>query len=145
MMTDSSPGRRPISTWRSSCPAWWKRTLIGCLFALCDRVVVVSEDTKRRLRNTAHPFRRNVEVIYGAAPPAPRPPAEAIAAFARSFSLGPGPVVCQITRFYYPLKVKGAERLLEAFSVVRRAIPDAQLLLVGSGPLWEAFKAKHGL
>ena len=123
----------------------WKRVLTGCLFALCDRVVVVSEDTKRRLGNIAHPVRRNVEVIYGAAPVAPRPSSDALAAFARSFDVGSGPVICQITRFYYPMKVKGAERLLQAFRLVRRAVPDAHLLLVGSGPLWETFRAEHGL
>ena len=124
---------------------WLARALTGCLYALCDRVVVVSEDTRRRLDNTALPLRSNVEVIYGAPPPAVRPAAEALAAFARSFDLGPGPVACQVTRFYYPLKVKGAERLLEAFRQARRTVPDAQLLLVGSGPLWEQFRAKHSL
>lgn len=125
--------------------AWLKRALTGCLHALCDRVVVVSEDTHRRLSNVALPLRRNVEVIYGAPPPATRPAAEDLAAFARSFGLGPGPVICQIMRFYYPLKVEGARRLLEAFKHVRQAVPDAQLLLVGSGPLWETFRVRHGL
>lgn len=125
---------------------WIKRAVIGGLYAMCDRVVVVSEDTRRRLSNTALPLRRNVEVIYGAAPPlANSPSAEAVAAFAASFGLGPGPVICQITRFYYPLKVKGAELLLAAFQQVRRSVPDAQFLLVGDGPLWKEFRAKHGL
>lgn len=125
--------------------SWLKRALCGCLYALCDRVVVVSADTRGRLGNAALPLRRNVELIYGAPPPAPRPSAEALAAFARAVGLGPGPVLCQILRFYYPLKVQGAERLLQAFRQVRQVVPDAQLLLVGSGPLWEAFKARHGL
>ena len=124
---------------------WVQRAVIGCLHALCDQVVVVSEDTQRRLDDIALPLRRNVEVIYGAPPPAPIPPEEALAAFARQFGLGPGPVICQITRFYFPLKVKGAERLLAAFRRVRQEVPDAQFLLVGSGPLWDSFKAEHGL
>lgn len=124
---------------------WVKRALIGGLYALCDRVVVVSEDTRRRLANTALQLRRNVEVIYGAPPPTHSPLPEAVAAFAASFGVGPGPVVCQITRFYYPLKVKGAELLLAAFRLVRREVPDAQFLLVGHGPLWEEFRDTHGL
>ena len=124
---------------------WLKRALTGCLFASCDRVVVVSADTHRRLGNAALLLRCNVGVIYGAPPSVARPSADALAAFARSFGLETGPVFCQIMRFYYPLKVKGAEQLLQAFRRVRRFVPDAQLLLVGSGPLWEAFRAKYGL
>ncbi len=124
---------------------WIKRALTGVLYAMCDRVVVVSEDTRRKLSNAALPLRRNVEVIYGAPPPATVPSKEAIACFATSYGLGPGPVVCQITRFYYPLKIKGAEQLLLAFRQVRRDVPDAQFLLVGHGPLWEEFRTKHKL
>ena len=124
---------------------WVRRAFAGCLFALCDRVVVVSQDTLRRLDDVALPLRRNAEVIYGAPPPAALPAEADRAAFARQFGLGPGPVICQITRFYYPLKVKGAERLLAAFRRARQAVPDAQFLLVGSGPLWEGFKAEHEL
>ena len=125
--------------------SWVRRAFAGCLFALCDRVVVVSRNTLRRLDDIALPLRRSTEVIYGAPPPATLPPEADRAAFARQFGLGPGPVVCQITRFYYPLKVKGAERLLAAFRRVRQEVPDAQFLLVGSGPLWAGFKAEHGL
>ncbi|WP_149535810.1 glycosyltransferase family 4 protein [Siccirubricoccus phaeus] len=122
-----------------------KRVLIGALFACCDHVVVVSEDTGRRIGNMAVPFRRNIRVIYGAPPPATPPTPEALAGFARAYGLGPGPVICQITRFYYPLKVAGAARLLEAFRMVRQHVPQAQLLLVGHGPLWAEFRTRHGL
>ncbi|MCO6418406.1 glycosyltransferase family 4 protein [Siccirubricoccus sp. KC 17139] len=122
-----------------------KRVLIGLLFACCDQVVVVSEDTGRRIGNMAVPFRQNIRVIYGAPPPAAAPPAEALAEFARAHGLGPGPVICQITRFYYPLKVEGASQLLAAFRLVRQQVPEAQLLLVGHGPLWAEFRDRHGL
>jgi glycosyltransferase involved in cell wall biosynthesis len=144
-----SPGRVRVVHTVHVDPAerksWLKRALIGAMFALCDRVVVVSEDTRRRLGNLALPLRRNVEVIYGAPPPAAAPSAGALAGFAAAHGLGPGPVICQITRFYYPLKVQGADRLLAAFRAVRRAVPGAQLLLVGSGPLWAGFRDRHGL
>ncbi|MFC7538743.1 glycosyltransferase family 4 protein [Siccirubricoccus deserti] len=144
-----SPGRVRVVHTVHVDPAerkpWLKRALIAAMFALCDRVVVVSRDTSRRLDNMALPLPRNVEVIYGAPPPAPAPAAEALAGYAAAHRLGPGPVICQITRFYYPLKVQGAERLLAAFRMVRRTVPEAQLLLVGSGPLWAEFRDRHGL
>jgi glycosyltransferase involved in cell wall biosynthesis len=113
--------------------SWWKRAFLGWLMARCWAVTAVSAETARRLAYVASPPPRTIRVIYGAAEaPVGRPGAASELAFRREYSLGDGPVLCQVG-LNFRLKADGAIKLIEALPEVRRRYPRVRLLLVGGG------------
>lgn len=59
------------------------------------------------------------------------------AAWRARFGIGPGPVAMNISRH---VPGKGQDRVIRAFAAVRSSVPDAQLVLVGDGELFEAHR-----
>lgn len=57
----------------------------------------------------------------------------------RRHGLGDAPVVVCVSRL---VPRKGQDSLIDAFGVVRRAVPDARLLLVGGGPYEKHLRAR---
>jgi glycosyltransferase involved in cell wall biosynthesis len=58
-------------------------------------------------------------------------------AWRREFGIGPGPVAINISRH---VPGKGQDRVVRAFALVRRSVPDAQLVLVGDGELFDSHR-----
>ena len=61
------------------------------------------------------------------------------AALARELALGPGPVIGFVGSFY---DYEGLDDLIAAMPRLRAAVPDAQLLLVGGGPMDDALRTQ---
>jgi glycosyltransferase involved in cell wall biosynthesis len=59
-------------------------------------------------------------------------------AWRAELGLGPGPVAISVSRL---AEGKGQDRIIRAMTVVRRRVPDAQLLMVGDGELRGAYEA----
>ena len=118
--------------------ALWKRALLGWLLLRCAAVTVVAETSVQKLELIAKPVpaRHQVRVVPGAATMRARDKNDpAVLAFAESIGhrAGPGPV--QVSNFWFPAKVEGTLRLIEAMIHVRERFPSARLVLVGTGPL----------
>jgi glycosyltransferase involved in cell wall biosynthesis len=116
----------------------WKRRLLGLLLARCTAVTVVSRSSVDKLGLFAEPVppEERVRIVPGAASVRIREKRDPdVAAYAASVQYDGGPVVLQVTNFVYPAKVAGTLRLLEAFVAVRQHAPNAQLIVLGRGPL----------
>jgi len=122
--------------------AYWKRRILGILFARCFAVTAVSEQTAQLLADVATPVPSSVKVIRGATDIQPRSSTdESVVTFRRSTGIGSAhPVLCQISPLNFPLKVAGAQRLIEAFIQIRARYPMARLLIVGDGLLRQSFE-----
>jgi glycosyltransferase involved in cell wall biosynthesis len=59
-------------------------------------------------------------------------------AWRAELGLGPGPVAITVSRL---AEGKGQDRIIRAMAVVRRSVPEAQLLVVGDGELRASFEA----
>jgi glycosyltransferase involved in cell wall biosynthesis len=118
--------------------ALWKRALLGWLLARCAAVTVVAENSVQKLELIARPApaRHQVQIVRGAATMRARDKNDpAVLAFAESIGHRTGPVLLQVSNFWFPAKVEGTLRLIEAMIHVRERFPSARLVLVGTGPL----------
>jgi glycosyltransferase involved in cell wall biosynthesis len=127
----------------------WKRLVLGWLMSRCSAVTAVSAHTAAQLRNIAEPIPRHVRVVPGGTDIVVRNRSDpAVAAFRARYGVHGNPILCQVTPLNFPRKVAGVLRLVQAFSLVRRTFPDAQLLVVGDGDLRGAVEAcvrRYGL
>jgi glycosyltransferase involved in cell wall biosynthesis len=118
--------------------AAWKRRALGWLLSRCAAVTVVSRNSVEKLRLVATPVppAEVVKVVPGAAQVRARDKADPeVGAFADSIGHRGGPVLLQVANFWFPAKVEGTVRLMEALIEVRRQVPNVRLILVGTGPL----------
>jgi phosphatidyl-myo-inositol dimannoside synthase len=97
---------------------------------LCDVVTYITEYTRTRLAAALGPHPELRQLAPGVDVETFRPGADGSAIRAR-YGLGGRPVVLCVSRL---VRRKGQDVLIEAFAQVRRAVPDAALLLVGRGP-----------
>ncbi len=113
--------------------SWWKRVLLGWLFARCWAITAVSAHTAAHLEQVALPAPSGVRVIQGAAElPVRAADDAAVLAFQQEYGLGAGPILCQVG-LNFRLKVAGAIQLIRALPHVRAEFPEARLVLVGGG------------
>ncbi len=111
-----------------------KRLLVGWLFSRCWSVTTVSQHTARSLANIAQPVPAAVRVVYGASEiPVRALDDPSVREFLAAHGVKGGPILCQVGPMNFPLKVAGIVRLIEAFDLLRREFPEAQLLIVGDG------------
>jgi glycosyltransferase involved in cell wall biosynthesis len=123
--------------------ALWKRLLLGWLLARCAAVTVVAENSAGKLSLVATPVPGPdiVRVVPGAATVRVRDKHDpAVIAFGKSIGHRGGPVLLQVSNFWFPAKVEGSLRLMEAFVEVLRHVPSARLILLGTGPLVNGVK-----
>ena len=95
-----------------------------------DVVTYISEYTRVRLDDAFGPHPRLVQLSPGVDIETFRPDVDGSAVRAR-YGLADRPVIACVSRL---VKRKGQDVLIEALPAIRRAVPDATLLLVGRGP-----------
>ncbi|WP_055567277.1 glycosyltransferase family 4 protein [Streptomyces atriruber] len=115
---------------------WWARTpgaraLLRRIGAGADRVTYLGESTRGPVRRAMDPGVRFERLVPGVDARAFRPGLDGWPVRER-YGLGDGrPVVLCAARL---VPRKGQDTLIEALPMVRRAVADATLLLVGTGP-----------
>ena len=109
-------------------PAWWNYVLFrGVLAEHGALFVCVSEYIRRRVIALGFP-EDNTRVHYiGVDTPASLPDAQ----------VAVNPTILHVARL---VEKKGTRNLIEAFALVARRVPEAQLLIVGEGPLERALR-----
>jgi glycosyltransferase involved in cell wall biosynthesis len=116
---------------------WYNPFLMRMAARITSRIVPVSEPLRRYLLDAVRLPGEMVETVPNGVDTKVFSPSTGIA---RGEVIGHdihGPVVGCVARFD---PIKNHELLLEAFAVVRRAHPDAVLVLVGEGPLRESLE-----
>jgi glycosyltransferase involved in cell wall biosynthesis len=124
--------------------ALWKRAMLGWLLARCAAVTVVAQNTAGKLHLVATPVPGPdvVRVVPGAATVRIRDRSDpAVVAFGAGIGHVAGPVILQVSNFWFPAKVEGSVRLMEAMVTVRRRFPSVRLIMLGTGPLLNTVKA----
>lgn len=120
---------------------WYNPFLMRMAARVTSRIVPVSEPLRRYLLDIIGLPVGTVETVPNGVDTRVFCPSTGMA---RDQVIGqaiPGPVVGCVARFD---PIKNHELLLEAFAVVRRAHPDAILVLVGDGPLRESLEHRAG-
>ncbi|MFJ5884541.1 glycosyltransferase family 4 protein [Kitasatospora cineracea] len=107
------------------------RRLLRRVGAHCDVVTHLGEYTRRRVAPALGPGAVTARLVPGVDPAVFRPSAADRRAVRERYGLGPRPVVLCVARL---VPRKGQDALLRAVPLIRRRVPDAVLLLVGSGP-----------
>lgn len=107
------------------------RRLLRRVGAHCDVVTHLGEYTRRRVAPALGPGAVTARLVPGVDPAVFRPSAVDRRAVRERYGLGPRPVVLCVARL---VPRKGQDALLRAVPLIRRRVPDAVLLLVGSGP-----------
>ncbi|GAA2101863.1 glycosyltransferase family 4 protein [Kitasatospora saccharophila] len=115
---------------------WWARAplarrLLRRVGAHCDAVTHLGEFTRRRIAPALGPGAVTARLVPGVDPAVFRPSAVDRRAVRERYGLGSRPVVLCVARL---VPRKGQDALLRAVPLIRRRVPDAVLLLVGSGP-----------
>ncbi|WP_033219192.1 glycosyltransferase family 4 protein [Kitasatospora phosalacinea] len=115
---------------------WWARAplarrLLRRVGAHCDAVTHLGEFTRRRIAPALGPGAVTARLVPGVDPAVFRPSAADRRAVRERYGLGSRPVVLCVARL---VPRKGQDALLRALPLIRRQVPDAVLLLVGSGP-----------
>jgi phosphatidylinositol alpha-1,6-mannosyltransferase len=96
----------------------------------CDAITYLGEYFRRRLAPVVGAHAELVQLTPGVDLATFRPDVDGSALRAR-YGLGARPVVACVSRL---VPRKGQDTLIDAWPAVRRAIPDAALLIVGDGP-----------
>ncbi|MEU6039335.1 glycosyltransferase family 4 protein [Actinomadura sp. NPDC047616] len=115
---------------------WWA-TVPGARRALrrigerADIVTYLTGYTRSRIAGALGPRARTARLVPGVDAELFRPDPAAGAAVRDHHGLGDRPVVLSVSRL---VPRKGQDRLIRALPRVRRAVPDATLLIVGAGP-----------
>jgi glycosyltransferase involved in cell wall biosynthesis len=115
----------------------YDETMGRMIFRMCDRINCVS---KAALVDTipAHHHPRSTVVYNGVDTNLYRPGAPS-SELRKKLNLGPGPVILSNGRL---IEQKGFPVLIKALQLVKKQIKDAQLLIIGRGPLKEALQNK---
>ncbi|HEY7008279.1 MAG TPA: glycosyltransferase family 4 protein [Jatrophihabitantaceae bacterium] len=106
----------------------------------CDVVTYITEYTRTRLAGALGPHPALRQLAPGVDVDTFRPGLDATATRARH-GLADRPVVLCVSRL---VRRKGQDVLIDALPLVRRAVPDAVLLLVGTGPYERELRALAG-
>jgi phosphatidyl-myo-inositol dimannoside synthase len=96
----------------------------------CDVVTYLGEYTRRRIQSAFGPHADLQQLTPGVDVETFHPNVDGSVVRAR-YGLGDRPVIVCVSRL---VARKGQDTLIRALPAVRRAVPDAALLLVGSGP-----------
>ncbi|WP_433181371.1 glycosyltransferase family 4 protein [Actinoallomurus sp. CA-150999] len=104
-------------------------------------VTYLTEYTRRRIAGALGPLPRLARLTPGVDVSMFRPDAAARAAIRRRYALGERPVILTVSRL---VPRKGQDRLIGALPLVRRAVPDATLLIVGTGPYEDRLRRLAG-
>jgi glycosyltransferase involved in cell wall biosynthesis len=121
------PLRAAAVTWERAAARW------------CDRVLCVSEDERRT--GSAAGIHATWDVVENGVDPDLFPTGPGARESARAelgVPVGVPLVVC-VGRLS---EAKGQDLLLAAWPTVRRATPEARLVLVGDGPMWDRLRAE---
>jgi glycosyltransferase involved in cell wall biosynthesis len=118
------------------------RAVVPRVTARADRVVAISHDSGRQIRENLHVAEDRIDVIAlgfgtaaGVTPPTPA------AQLRERLDLGPGPIVLNVGQ---KKPHRNLERLISAMVGVRATVPEAQLVLPGPGnPEAEAALLAH--
>ena len=109
-----------------------------CTALCCDRIIAVSEATKKRLLEAGIPERK-IEVILNAVETELYEREENGDSIRKEFGLENAKVVTIVARL---VGFKNHALLIEAFAGVVQRLPEAKLLIVGSGPLENELRAR---
>ena len=109
-----------------------------CTALCCDRIIAVSEATKKRLLEAGIPERK-IEVILNAVETELYERGENGDSIRKEFGLENAKVVTIVARL---VGFKNHALLIEAFAGVVQRLPEAKLLIVGSGPLENELRAR---
>ncbi|MFF5263158.1 glycosyltransferase family 4 protein [Actinomadura viridis] len=128
---------------------WWAgvpgpRQALRRIGARAGIVTYLTEHTRARIAPALGPRARTARLVPGVDAAAFRPGAEGAAEVRERHGLGDRPVVLTVSRL---VPRKGQDRLIRALPLVREAVPDATLLVVGAGPqdFWLRGQAAEGV
>lgn len=115
---------------------WWARTpaarqLMRRIGDHVDVVTYLGEYTRRRIAPALGPRARLERLVPGVDAAEFRPEESAARAVRERHGLGQRPVVLCVSRL---VPRKGQDVLIQALPLIRRAVPDAALVIVGQGP-----------
>ncbi|HEX2315428.1 MAG TPA: glycosyltransferase family 4 protein [Thermomonospora sp.] len=113
---------------------WWASTpgarrVLRRIGEQVDTVTYLTGYTRRRIAGALGPAARTTRLVPGVDPAAFRP--DLVSDVRERYGLGDRPVVLSVSRL---VPRKGQDLLIRALPRVRRAVPGATLLIVGSGP-----------
>ena len=115
---------------RSGKPSWWNYvTFRRTLAARGDLFLCVSEYVRRHVIALGFPEARTRVHYIGVDTDAIRPPAQR----------GDCPVILHVARL---VEKKGTSDLIAAFALLTRRIPEAELIIVGEGPLEASLRSQ---
>jgi L-malate glycosyltransferase len=127
----------------SDAPPSWKRRAVNPILSRFDgTAIAVSHDLRDHMVDAWFAPGR-VGVIHNGIDPGPLPSAADRARARRALGVDDGRLVVATVARLDP--VKDLLSLLDAFSVVRRHVPDALLVIVGDGPEREAIERRAAL
>ncbi|GAA0937866.1 glycosyltransferase family 4 protein [Actinocorallia libanotica] len=114
---------------------WWAsvpgaRRMLRRIGERAGTVTYLTGYTRSRIAGALGPHARTTRLVPGVDGDAFRPDADG-ATIRERHGLGGRPVVLTVSRL---VARKGQDRLIQALPLVRRAVPDAALLIVGEGP-----------
>ncbi len=113
---------------RSARPAWWNYVMFRrTLAARGDIFLCVSQYVRRRVVSLGFPEARTRVHYIGVDTQAIHPPAQR----------GDRPIILHVARL---VEKKGSADLIAAFARVTKRVPDAELFIVGEGPLEAALR-----
>ncbi|WP_334064094.1 glycosyltransferase [Alteromonas genovensis] len=113
----------------------WKRTIVNPLLALItNQITSISEATKQALVTFENLPSSRIKVIYNGITPLSIE-TEAVANIKRGLDLENASVIFGTVARLDP--IKNQIMMINAFSKVLKALPDAKLLIVGDGEMWE--------
>ncbi|MEU9232738.1 glycosyltransferase family 4 protein [Streptomyces subrutilus] len=115
---------------------WWARTpgarqLMRRIGDHVDVVTYLGEYTRRRIAPALGPRARLERLVPGVDAAAFRPEPSAARTVRERHGLGERPVVLCVSRL---VPRKGQDVLIQALPLIRRAVPEAALVIVGQGP-----------
>ncbi|MFI0353532.1 glycosyltransferase family 4 protein [Actinomadura sp. 9N407] len=128
---------------------WWAsvpgpRQLLRRIGSQAGVVTYLTERTRARIAPALGPRARTARLVPGVDAGAFRPDPPGRAMIRERYGLGGRPVILSVARL---VPRKGNDQLIRALPAVRRAVPDATLLIVGSGPqdFWLHGLAEEGV
>jgi len=127
----------------SDAPPTWKRRAVNPILSRFDgTAIAVSHDLRAHMVDAWFAPGR-VGVIHNGIDPGPLPSAADRARARRALGVDDGRLLVATVARLDP--VKDLVSLLDAFSIVRRHVPDALLVIVGDGPEREAIERRAAL
>ncbi|MEV0399351.1 glycosyltransferase family 4 protein [Actinoallomurus sp. NPDC050550] len=124
---------------------WWaslpgSRQVLRRIGDQVGTVTYLTGYTRRRIARALGPRTRTTRLVPGVDTSVFRPDAGG-AAVRERYGLGEQPVILSVSRL---VPRKGQDRLISALPLVRRAVPDATLLIVGAGPYEDRLRQLAG-